>query len=185
HLRRLVAEDLDGHADAAHVAVAVLLQRALADQELLHGWIGDPADLSRARAMEEPEPPAQHGSFVTRARRTLPKRARGCSASDSPFDQLAEQRPVTARVVRARRGTEYGDRLTRAHPLREGFDQGPLLPHLLQIAGPVLRPGDGWAGLAVHCRVKLAAGAQIRIPFVPRLVRFAHPAGPVAADEES
>src|SRR2546421_3921747 len=75
---RLAVAQLDGHADAAHVPVAVVRERALAGEEALHRRQGDAADVSWSGPLEEPEghasswPLAYHGSAPARRRRVPP-----------------------------------------------------------------------------------------------------------------
>src|SRR5205823_1735527 len=115
----------------------------------------------------------------------LGKRAQPCSASDSVFDQLAQQRSVAVCVLCAGAGTEQRDGLTCAHPRGELVDARAPSRHFREEALPVLFPGDRRSALSVDVCMQRAAWPEIRVPFVPCLLRFAHPARPVAADEQA
>src|SRR5712692_6612201 len=55
HGAGLAVAQLDGHADAAHVAVAVVRERPLACEEALHRRQRDAADVAWSGPLEEPE----------------------------------------------------------------------------------------------------------------------------------
>src|SRR3954447_27077738 len=82
-------------------------------------------------------------------------------------------------------GAQKGDGFARPNPPGEVLDLRPLLPHLQQVPPAVRGPGDGEDALAVDGGVEFDAGAEVRVPAVPRLVGLADAAGAVAADEQA
>src|SRR5262249_40847067 len=67
----------------------------------------------------------------------------------------------------------------------QGIDRSLLLLHLGEVAPLIFGPSDRWTVLAVICRVKLAAGREVRLPLVPGFVGLAQPARAVAANENA
>ena len=71
---------------------------------------------------------------------------------------------MAMRLVDTGAGTEEGDRLTFAHPLRQILDPRALRLDLGQITLPVFLPADGRPALAVEGRVQLLARPERRDP---------------------
>jgi hypothetical protein len=91
---------------------------------------------------------------------------------------------MTPRLPLTRRRAQKRDRLPRLRSRRQLSDHLGIGPLLHPIFRQISRPGNRRTALGIHRRMKRLARPEFGKPLIPSLLRLAHPARPIARNQQ-